>query len=86
MDAPECWLIAGHRISDEVRAEFQTKQRCNPALHILTYDDLMMYMKGTIDLLKGLRDGNIKTRQPSGGTSRQLGARPSIARSGDAEE
>lgn len=78
MNAPECWLIAGHRISDDVRTEFRTKQRCNPALHILTYEDLIMYMKGTINLLKGLRDGTIKTPQPSDDDgSRQRGARPS---------
>lgn len=65
-DAPECWLIAGYDVSDQVRAEFRTKQRCNPAFHILTYDDLLMYMRSTIELLKGLRDGSIKTQHPTG--------------------
>jgi hypothetical protein len=78
MDAPECWLIAGYHITDNVRAEFRTKQRCNPALHILTYEDLIMYMKGTINLLKSLRDGAIKTpRQSRDKASRRRGALPS---------
>jgi hypothetical protein len=66
-DAPKCWLIAGYDVTDDVLDEFKRKQRLNPALHILTYNDLLAYVHQTVELIKHLRDGalTIVAAEPS---------------------
>lgn len=57
-DNPKCYLIVGFKLSDEEISKMRTKGRLNPAIGILTYDDLLVLTKTTVDFVKNLRDKN----------------------------
>lgn len=54
-DNPKCYLIIGFRIPDDVLKKIRAKERLNPAIEILTYNDLIVFAGKTIEFVKNLR-------------------------------
>ena len=52
---PHCLLLLGHDLSEEHRLVILRKQRMNPAITILTYNDLLSLAAGTAAFVLGLR-------------------------------
>ena len=55
-DNPKCSLIIGFKLSDEELSKMRTKGRLNPAIGLLTYDDLVVFAKTTVDFIKKLKE------------------------------
>jgi hypothetical protein len=53
-DNPKCYLILGWNLSEEELKKIRIKERGNPSLRLLTYNDLIAFMDSTINLLKGI--------------------------------
>ncbi len=53
-DNPKCYLIAGYNLNDNQLREIRRKERMNPAITILTYNDLLAMTKYTIEFIKNL--------------------------------
>lgn len=51
---PKCYLILGFNLTDNEHNQIRLKERMNPAIHLLTYDDLLVYMKATVAFIRGL--------------------------------
>ena len=56
-DAPRCVLLAGYGLTDEQVRRLRVKEQLNPAIEILTYNDLERYMRSTAELIKRIRVG-----------------------------
>lgn len=54
-DNPKCYLILGFQLSNEELSKMRTKGRLNPAIGILTYDDLLVFTKTTVEFVKNLK-------------------------------
>lgn len=54
-DNPHCFLILGFNLSEEKVKSLRRKQRMNPAITILTYNDLLAMCKSTIEFVKNLK-------------------------------
>lgn len=52
---PLCRLIIGYALSVEQNKKLVLKQRMNPLIRISTYNDLLRYMRSTIELLTRLK-------------------------------
>jgi hypothetical protein len=55
-DNPKCYLIIGFMIPDDGVKKIRAKERLNPAIEILTYNDLMIFAEQTIEFVKNPRD------------------------------
>jgi hypothetical protein len=55
-DNPRCFLIAGIGLNDQERRRLKAKEKMNPAIEALTYDDLLSLSRSTINVLKNLKD------------------------------
>ncbi len=55
-DNPRCYLLLGYQLTNEQINEIRRKERMNPAITILTYDDLLVMARYTVDFLKGLKE------------------------------
>lgn len=53
---PRCYLIASYRLKDEAIIKIRIKQRLNPAIEILTYNNLKRYVKATVQWIKDRKD------------------------------
>lgn len=53
-DAPRCYLIIGYRLNRSQLTSVRRKQRSNSAIEILTYDDLVAQLRGTVSVLERL--------------------------------
>lgn len=53
-DNPKCYLVLGHNLLPEEIKNIRIKERMNPAVQLLTYDDLLVFMKATVDLIRKL--------------------------------
>lgn len=51
---PHCYLVAGHELTQEQLGKVRAKERMNPAVTFLTYDDLQTLVDGTVALIKRL--------------------------------
>lgn len=49
---PKCFLIMGCNLSIDERDKIKIKERMNTAITLLTYDDLIRYMKSTVAAIK----------------------------------
>jgi len=51
-DNPKCYLILGWNLSEEELKKVRIKERRNPTLTLITYNDLIAFMESTISLLQ----------------------------------
>lgn len=56
---PHCYLVAGHGLTQEQLSKVRAKERMNPAVTFLTYDDLQTLVDGTVALLKRLQAASL---------------------------
>lgn len=49
---PSCSLIIGYNLNPNQREELRRKEKMNPSIRILTYNDLIALCKNTIEILK----------------------------------
>jgi len=54
-DNPKCYLIVGSRIPDHGRSKIRTKERMNPAITVLPFDDLMALAEKTVKFVGDLK-------------------------------
>ena len=54
-DNPKCYLIIGFGISDDELKKVRAKERLNPAIEILTYNDLIISAERTIKFVKNTK-------------------------------
>ncbi len=53
---PQCLLVAGIDLDNAQRQELQRKERMNPAITILTYNDVLALATGTVKFFTNLAD------------------------------
>ena len=53
-DNPKCILLAGYNLSTEQMKSIRRKEKMNPAINILTYEDLFVMTRSTITFIKSL--------------------------------
>ncbi|MBN2303259.1 MAG: DUF4263 domain-containing protein [Anaerolineae bacterium] len=51
---PRCYLIIGYGLSSEEMDAFRRKDRMNPLIELRTYNDILVWMKNTTELIKRL--------------------------------
>lgn len=54
-DNPKCYLLIGFGISDAGLKKIRDKERLNPAIEVLTYNDLIVFTEKTIEFVKNLK-------------------------------
>jgi hypothetical protein len=54
-DNPKCYLIIGFEIPDDGLKKIRAKERLNPAIEILTYNDLIIFAEQTIEFVNNLK-------------------------------
>ena len=52
---PKCYLLAGYNLSRKQIKEIRRKERMNPEINILTYNDLFVMAKSTVEFFKNLK-------------------------------
>lgn len=57
---PHCYLIAGQGLTQEQLSKVRGKERMNPAVTFLTYDDLQTLVDGTVAMIKRLKADAIR--------------------------
>jgi len=55
-DNPKCYLLAGYKLTNAQISECRRKERMNPVITILTYDDLLAMGKSTVSFVKALKN------------------------------
>lgn len=55
-DNPKCYLIAGYNLNDEQFKELRRKERMNPAITTLTYNDVLAMAHSTVAFVKALKE------------------------------
>jgi len=56
---PKCYVILGFNLSVDEINQIHAKERMNPAIELLTYNDLLVQMKGTKDFVLNLKDNKL---------------------------
>ena len=54
-DSPTCILIIGYDLSSSQRGALRKKEKMNSAIKIYTYNDLIVYGKYTVNILKQMK-------------------------------
>jgi hypothetical protein len=54
-DNPKCYLIAGHKLGDDALNRIRVKQRMNPAIDILTYDELTTRARKIVEFVRSFQ-------------------------------
>lgn len=54
-DNPQCFLLVGYNLSDAQIKKLRTKERRNPSIRILTYNDVLAMGKATRDFFNNLK-------------------------------
>jgi hypothetical protein len=52
---PKCYLLIGYNLTIEQRKKVIVKERMNPLIRILTYNDFLAYAKSTLQFVKTLK-------------------------------
>ena len=52
---PKCYLLAGYNLAEKQVKEIRRKERMNPAITILTYNDLFVMAQSTVSFFKSLK-------------------------------
>jgi len=55
-DNPQCYLLAGYDLSSSQLKQIRRKERMNPAITILTYNDILAMAKSTITFVKSVKN------------------------------
>lgn len=59
---PACYLVVGYGLTEEQRDLVRTKTRMNPSIQVLTYNDLLVWMSSTTELVRTLaKEGKISS-------------------------
>lgn len=53
-DNPKCYLILGYDLSSDELKKIRIKERGNPSIKLLTYNDLIAFMDSTISLITSI--------------------------------
>jgi hypothetical protein len=62
---PHCYLIAGYCLSEKQIDKLHVKERMNPAITILTYDDLLTLIDGTVKFVEKLSSSSYSPSKSS---------------------
>lgn len=54
-DNPQCFILVGYNLSDEQIKSLHTKERRNPSIRILTYNDVLAMGKATRDFFNNIK-------------------------------
>jgi transposase len=54
-DNPRCILILGFNLPEELARKIRAKQRLNPSIQVLTYDEVLAFTKHTIKFVRKLK-------------------------------
>jgi len=54
-DNPQCYLISGYDLSKQQIDKIRIKERMNPTIHFLTYNDLFAFMMNTISFINKMK-------------------------------
>lgn len=52
---PKCYLLIGYDLTNDQRKKIAVKERMNPSIRVLTYEDFLTYTKATIQFVKNLK-------------------------------
>lgn len=55
-DNPKGFLILGYNLSDKEIKQIRVKERMNPLIRVLTYNDLVVFMKQTVSFIRSLKE------------------------------
>lgn len=58
---PACYLIMGYQLDEDTKKELRLRQKNNPAIQIITYDELLTFVSNTIKFVKSLREDAVPT-------------------------
>jgi hypothetical protein len=61
-DNPKCYLVLGLNLSDEKIREIRRKEKMNPAIQLITYDDLLAFIKSTVKFVRMLKTEDITAK------------------------
>jgi hypothetical protein len=51
-DNPKCTLVCGYNLNKDDLRKVRIKERMNPALHFMTFNDLMTFMESTVKFIR----------------------------------
>lgn len=51
---PRCYLLLGYHLTPKQRASLAAKERMNPAITVITYDDLLAMVGNTVEFIRSL--------------------------------
>jgi len=60
-DNPKCFLICGYNLSEEFKLKIRVKEKLNPSIQLLTYNDILAFMENTVNFIKSMTDQKDKT-------------------------
>ncbi len=49
---PKCTIICGYNLSDEECRKLHIKEKMNPAIHVMTYNDMMVFIESTVRFVR----------------------------------
>ena len=61
-DNPKCYLVLGLNLSVEKIREIRRKEKMNPAIQLITYDDLLAFIKSTVKFVRMLKTEDITAK------------------------
>lgn len=61
-DNPKCYLVLGLNLSKEKIREIRRKEKMNPAIQLITYNDLLAFIKSTVKLVRMLKTEDITAK------------------------
>ncbi len=73
-DNPKCLLISGYNLESTHIPKIRLKQRLNPAIQLLTFNDVLVYMESTVAFIRRLAADRINfVGDPSGSQADESG-------------
>jgi hypothetical protein len=60
-DNPKCYLILGFNLTEDELPKARLKERMNPTIHVLTYNDLLTFAKHTVAFIRQLKSQEDKS-------------------------
>ena len=58
-DNPKCYLVLGLNLSMEEIKNIRRKEKMNPAIQLITYNDLLAFMKSTVNFVRMLKTEDV---------------------------
>ena len=49
---PKCYLVCGYNLPDDLKQKIRIKEKLNPSIQLLTYNDILAFMENTISFIK----------------------------------